>query len=217
MRGTEEIPEGRGRLHGRLLQVLGAFSAVVALLALWQLGVFGGDDDREPVSAVDGPTSGWYPSEEGASGGAGASVDAESSPLESPSESASAEASSTPTDAATTAGAQETADEPEEEAASAAAAECTAYLRRNEEWGRTVDVEVEVVNTGGGEIASWEIDLGIEGLTVTSYWNMRDLGGGRFGSEDWNGRLDPGENAVTGFQADAGRNVALPETVPCTA
>ncbi|GAA1665571.1 hypothetical protein GCM10009830_08940 [Glycomyces endophyticus] len=219
MHRSEPEAAPSGRLHGRLLQILGAVSGVVALVAMWQLGVFGGGGDREPVSAVDGATTEW-PSTAGESSSAAAAADASSSALESPSESASADASPTPSGGAATSAPPSDAEEPTEEEAEEEPAEglaCAAYLYLDEEWEDSVSVEVEVVNTGGERLGSWEIDLDLDDADVYHHWNMEALGHDWFGSENWNGRLDPGEDAVTGFQAEVENDFDLPSSVTCVA
>jgi sucrose-6-phosphate hydrolase SacC (GH32 family) len=219
MHRTEPEPAGRGRLHGRMLQLLGALSGVVALVAMWQLGVFGGGADREPVSAVDGATTEW-PTSATESSSAAAAAEASSSALESPSESASATASPTPSDAATTGAPPSDDDEEtgeEEEEAPVEGVACVAYLYLDEEWQDSVDVDVEVVNTGDERLGYWEIDLDLRDAEVYHHWNMVDVGHDWFGAEDWNAVLDPGEDAVTGFQAEVEDDFDLPSSVPCTA
>ncbi|MEU5873425.1 cellulose binding domain-containing protein [Glycomyces sp. NPDC047369] len=217
MHRSEPEPPGGGRLHGRLLQILGAFSGVVALIAMWQLGVFGGGSDREPVSAVDGPTTAW-PSAAEDSSSAAAVAETASSALETPSESASeAQESASPEDAATTAAPPPDTEAPQEEEATVEGAACVAYLSLDEEWQDSIDVSVEVVNVGDERLAGWEVDLDLDDVDIYHYWNMEDLGRGWFGSEGWNGRLDPGEDAVTGFQAEVDDRFDLPGSVPCTA
>jgi hypothetical protein len=217
-----DAPARRGRLHGRLLHVLGGFSALVAVVALWQFGVFGGDPDREPVGAVDGPETGWLSAGEDGSGSP-QSVDAASSAVESAS-SSSTSTSAAPSDAATSSAAasetsvreEEDEEDPDEEDAPAEAS-CAATLSLDEEWDGSVSVTVEVVNTGGAEFGSWAVDLDIDDMDVYHHWNMRELDWGWYGSQDWNGRLDPGEDAVAGFQAETDRGFELPDSVSCEA
>ena len=206
-------PDRRGRLHGRLLQVLGAVSAVAVAIALWQFGVFGADPERDPVGAVEGletPSISDAPDSSAADAGQSASAT-----VESPSES---------TAAATSPAVSEEAPEPLPPASTTAGVEeadaasgCSASLTLEDEWEDSVEVTVEVVNTGGAAIESWEVDLDVDDAEIYHFWNMRELGGGDFGSEDWNGRLDPGENAVAGFQAEVDRHFDLPDSVSCTA
>lgn len=96
-------------------------------------------------------------------------------------------------------------------------ASCTASLSVEKEWDDAVEVQIEVVSTGGVALEAWEIDLDLRDVDIYHHWNMRALGDGRYGSEDWNGRLDPEENAVAGFQAAADDGADLPGSVPCTA
>lgn len=213
-----EAPARRGRLHGRLLHVLGGFSALVAVVALWQFGVFGGDPDREPVGAVDGPETAWFsPGDEESS--APDSAEVASATVESPSESSAAATSeATSGDAESSAAAEETSEnEEEDEDDPAPGASCSATLTLEEEWDDSVEVSVEVVNTGGAEFASWSIDLDLDDSDVYHYWSMRELDWDWYGSEDWNSRLDPDENAVVGFQAETGRDFELPASVTCVA
>jgi hypothetical protein len=219
MDGPDDAPDGidpdrRGRLHGRLLQVLGAVSAVAVAIALWQFGVFGGDPDRDPVGAVERLEA---PSISDAAEDTSAAVAAPTAgaTVESPSESTAAatspavsqEASEPLPPTNTTAGVEE-AD---------AAAGCSASLTLENEWEDSVEVTVEVVNSGGAALESWEVDLDLKDAEIYHYWNMRELGGGDFGSEEWNGRLDPGEDAIAGFQAEVDRHFDLPGSVSCTA
>ncbi|SDE34083.1 cellulose binding domain-containing protein [Glycomyces harbinensis] len=219
MHRTGDVPARRGRLHGRLLHVLGGFSALVAVIALWQLGVFGGDPDREPVGAVDGPETAWQsPGEESTS--APHSAEAASATIESPSESSAAATSDAPSDdAGSSAAAEETSAREEEEEVDdiPSDASCSATLTLEEAWDDSVEVSVEVVNTGGTELESWSIDLDIDDSDIEHYWSMRELGWDWYGSEDWNGRLDPDENAVVGFQAETDRGFELPASVQCEA
>lgn len=216
MHEPDGAPEHRGRLHGRLLQILGVVSAVAGLIALWQFGVFGDEPDRDAVGAVDGPATLEITGAADGTTTAGASPTA-SSTSASPSESTPAETSAAPTTAAAS-------PEPPVSTTGAAAVEetaesasCSASLVLEKEWEAMVEVSVEVVNTGSEALESWEIDLDLDDADITNYWGMRHLDGDRYGSEDWNGRLDPDENAVTGFQAEVGRNFELPDTVACTA
>ena len=214
---TDDAPERRGRLHGRLIQVLGGFSALVALIALWQFGVFGGDPDRDPVGTVEGPETDWLSAGEERTGAIG-SVDAASATIESPSESSAAANSASPSDKASSGAVEEAAtSEEEDEEDAPAAASCSATLTLKESWDDSIEVTVEVLNSGSAELASWELDLGLDDLDIYNHWNMRELGSGRYGSEDWNGRLDPDENAVTGFQGTVGNDFELPDSVPCVA
>ncbi|GAA2260048.1 hypothetical protein GCM10009853_011330 [Glycomyces scopariae] len=223
MHRSEPEPPGGGRLHGRLLQILGAFSGVVALVAMWQLGVFGGGSDREPVSAVDAATTTEWPSGAAESSSAAAAAEASSSALESPSASASPTESASPSHSPTTGAphsedeAPEEEEEHEEEEAPAEAYSCVAYLSLDDEWQDTVDVSVEVVNTGGERLGYWEIDLDLDDADIYHHWNMEDLGRDWYGAENWNARLDPGEDTVTGFQAEVEWDFDLPSSVPCTA
>ncbi|WP_158630326.1 cellulose binding domain-containing protein [Glycomyces terrestris] len=218
MHRSEPEPAVGGRLHGRLLQVLGVVSGVVALVAMWQLGVFGGGGDREPVSAVDGATTEW-PSAAAESSSAAAVAEPSSSAAASPSESVSASASPTPSDAATTAAPPAETETPVEEDDGPATEgfACVAYLEIDEAWDDSVSVTVEVVNSGDERLGSWEVDLDLDDADIYHHWNMVDRGHGRFGNEDWNGRLDPGEDAVTGFQAEVEHDFDLPGSVPCSA
>jgi len=219
MGDTDDSPDRRGRLHGRLFHVLGGFSALVALVALWQFGVFGGDPDRDPLGTVDEPDTAWLSaSEDGTT--AADSVAAASTTVESASESTASETSAPPSDAATSSvAASEPSpsqdDEDEEEAAPSES--CSASLTLKDEWEDSIEVTVVVVNTGSAEIGSWEIDLDLDGLDVYNHWNMRELDGGRYGSESYNGRLDPDEDAVAGFQAEVDGDFELPSSVHCEA
>ncbi|GAA2138938.1 cellulose binding domain-containing protein [Glycomyces algeriensis] len=210
----DDSPGRRGRLHGRLLQLLGVVSAVAAVIALWQFVVFGDDPDRDPVSMAEGLETLSIP-EGSSSSGAVASVSASSSPIESPSESSAAATSDAPTSASAAPSSSEEATSGAAE--EAAPASCTASLTVEKEWDDSVEVHVEVVSTGDAALGAWEIDLDLRDVDIYNHWNMRDLDHGWYGSEDWNGRLDPGENAVAGFQAETDDRVELPGSVSCTA
>ncbi|MEV3936882.1 cellulose binding domain-containing protein [Glycomyces sp. NPDC049804] len=213
----DDPPAGRGRLHGRLLQVLGGVSAVAAAVALWQFGVFGEDPVGEVVDVIEDPEAPSIP--DGASEpSTGAPVVAASvSAAAAPSESTAAPTSEASSSAAPTSAApSETAAEVEESGRPSGPS-CSASLTVEQEWDDSVEVSVEVVNSGSAALASWEVDLGLRDVDIYHYWSMRDLGGGRYGSEDWNARLDPGENAVAGFQAELGDRADLPGSVTCTA
>jgi hypothetical protein len=222
--GRHHPPVRSGRLHGRLLQALGGFSVLVAVVAMWQLGVFGGEPDRDPIGTVEGPETDWFsPGHEDTS--ATGSAEAASATAASPSESSAAPTSQAPSDAATsTAAAEETSareeeeeeDDDEEEHAPAGTS-CSAALTLDEEWEDGVTVTVTVVNTGGTELESWAIDLDLDDAEVSSTWNMEELGRDWYGAAGWNGRLDPGEDTVVGFQARTDRGFELPGSVPCAA
>jgi hypothetical protein len=216
MHEPDVAPERRGRLHGRLLQLLGVVSAVAGLIALWQFGVFGDEPDRDAVGAIDGPETLAISGAADPTSSAAATPTA-SSTSASPSESTPAETSAAPsTEASSPASpASTTAAGAIEE--SAAAVACTANLELSQEWDDMVEVSVEVINTGSEATESWEIDLDLDDAEITNYWGMRHLEGDRFESEHWNGQLDPDENTVTGFQAEVGRNFDLPDSVACTA
>ena len=217
MREPDGAPEGRGRLHGRMLQLLGIVPAVAALIALWQFGVFGGEPDPDEIGSADGPETMAISGAPDATSTAAATPTA-SSTSETPSESTPAETSAAPsTDASSAEPPASTTTVAEVEETVQEGAACSASLELNEEWDGMVEVNVEVVNTGGEALESWEIDLDLDDADITHYWGMRHLDGDRFGSEDWNGRLDPDENAVTGFQAKVDRHFDLPESVDCTA
>lgn len=208
-----DSPGRRGRLHGRLLQVLGAVSVFAALIALWQWGVFGDDPDRDPVSVLEGLETLSIPDGPSPSGTV-ASVHASSSAIESPSEPSASATSDAPTSASPSPSPSEAATSIAEEAASAS---CTASLTVNQEWNDSVEVQIEVVNTGSVTLGAWEIDLGLRDVEIYNHWNMRELDHGWYGSEDWNGRLDPEEDAVAGFQAEIDDRAEIPGSVTCTA
>lgn len=208
----DDAPGRRGRLHGRLLQVLGGVSAVAAVIALWQFGVFGEGPDRGPVDVVEGLET--QPDPDGTSGGI-ASAQVASATVESPSESTAAPTSAEPSSASPTPTPPvETTSAAAEEAASAS---CSATLTVEQEWDESVEVTVEVVSTGSVALGSWEVDLGLRDVEIYNHWNMQELDHGWYGSEDWNGRLDPEENAVAGFQATTDDGADLPGAVTCTA
>lgn len=208
-----DVPARRGRLHGRLLQVLGLFSAVVTAVALWQFGVFGGDSERDPIGVAEGLDTAWLAAS-AAEAGIEESKSAASAEPESPSASTEAPASESPSEVPSSEAAATTT--PPAEAAQATPS-CTANLIVNQQWNRSIDVTVEVVNSGNAEFDSWTIDLGIDDMEIYNYWNMQELDHDWYASENWNGRLDPGEDAVTGFQADTSRGFDLPATVTCEA
>lgn len=206
----------RGRLHGRLLQVLGAVSAVAAAIALWQFDVFGGDPEPDTGGTVEGLETPSIP-DGTVTEGATDSAQASSSAGESASESTAAATSAEPSSETSNPLPPSDTTAPEEEAATPADSGCTASLTLRNEWEDSIEVSVEVVNTGGEALESWELDLDLDGAEIYNYWNMRDLGDGRYGSEDWNARLDPDENAIAGFQAQTDDDLDLPDSVPCTA
>jgi hypothetical protein len=211
----DDVPGRRGRLHGRLLQALGAVSAVAAAIALWQFGVFGDDPERDPVSVIEGLETPSLP--EGASETSAApSAHAASATIESPSESSpAATTSAPPSESPSPLPPNETPSATEE--AGATGTSCTASLTIENAWDESVEVSVTIVNSGAFALAAWEIDLDLRDVSIYNHWNMRELDDGRYGSEDWNGRLDPGEDAVAGFQAELGDGAELPDAVPCTA
>jgi cytoskeletal protein RodZ len=211
----DDAPGRRGRLHGRLLQVLGAVSAVAAAVALWQFGVFGDDPERDPVSVIEGLETPSLP--DGASeSSAAATAHAASATIESPSESSpAASTSAPPSESPSPLPPNETPSATEE--AGTTGASCTASLTVENEWDNSVEVSLTVVNSDAVALAGWEIDLDLQDVSIYNHWNMRELDDGRYGSEDWNGRLDPGEDAVAGFQAELGDGAELPDAVPCTA
>ncbi|THV27327.1 cellulose binding domain-containing protein [Glycomyces paridis] len=213
--GRHHASAGSGRLHGRLLQILGAVSAVVALLALWQFGVFGGDGDRDPVSTVEGPETAWFSAEEEHSKAAGPAPSAVSAPV-SPTESTQEPTSAAPSESTSSPDAPASSTNAEVELAEVA---CEATLTLKNEWSSGVEVSVEVVNTGSVEFESWAIDLDIDDLDIGDdrAWNMEDLRHGWYGSTGSNGRLDPGENAIAGFVGETDRGFDLPSSATCVA
>lgn len=208
----DDVPAGRGRLHGRLLKVLGGVSALAAAVAVWQFGVFGGDPVGDVVDVIEGPETPSLPVDESS----GAPALAASASEASPSESSAAPTSAAPSSAVPSPSAPETS-AAVEESGGPEGVSCSASLTVRQEWGDSVEVSVEVVNTGGAALASWEVDLDLRDVEIYQYWAMRDLGDGRFGSEDWNARLDPGENTIAGFQAEVEDGAELPGSVSCTA
>lgn len=211
----DDDPGRRGRLHGRLLQVLGAVSAVAAAIALWQFDVFGGDPEPDTVGAVEGLATPSIP--DGVSEGVTDAAQSPSSATESPSESTAAATTAEPSSETSNPLPPSNTTAPEEEANAPMASACTANLTLQNEWEDSIEVTVEVVNSSGEALESWEIDLDLDGAEIYNHWNMRDLGDGRYGSEDWNARLDPDENAIAGFQAQTDNSGDLPDSVPCTA
>lgn len=219
--GRHHVPTRTGRLHGRLLYLLGGFSVIVALAALALFGVFSGEDDRDPVAAVDDPETAWLsPGDDGTS--ASPAAETASAAAASPSASSAAPTTEAPSEAATSEAAEETTSAREEEATQEeehgpAKASCSATLTLDEEWHSGVTVTVAVVNTGDTELESWAIDLDLDDAEVSSTWNMTELGRDWYGDAGWNGRLDPGEDAVVGFQAETDWDFELPDSVPCAA
>lgn len=211
-----DAPDRRGRLHGRLLQVLGAVSAVAAAIALWQFDVFGDDPEPDTVGTVEGLETPSIP-DGTVSEGAADSAQASSSASQSPSESTTAATSAEPSNATSNPLPPNNTTAPEAGADPPTGSACTANLTLKNEWEDSIEVNVEVVNTGGEALESWELDLDLDGAEIYNHWNMRDLGDGRYGSEDWNARLDPDENAIAGFQAQTDDHLDLPDSVPCTA
>jgi cytoskeletal protein RodZ len=211
----DDAPGRRGRLHGRLLKALGAVSAVATAIALWQFGVFGDGPERDPVSVIEGLETPSLP-EDVSESSAAPTANAASATIESPSESSAAPTTAAPpSESPSSVAPNETPSAPEE--AGPAGPSCTASLTVEKDWGDSVEVSVTVVNSGAVSLAAWEVDLDLEEVSIYHYWNMRELGGGQYGSEDWNGRLDPEEDAVAGFQAELGDGAALPDAVACTA
>lgn len=207
----DRTPLLRGRLHGRLLTVLGAVAAVAVAIAIWQFStVLGGDEggsaseDWTDPAADPGGVS-VVPLEEETATAAPTSAAASPTP-----EATSETPEETPSEAAP----EESSGEPD---AGPAGPSCTATLRLEDEWSESISVKVEIVNTGEEVIDGWEIVLDIEGVEVTATWGMSHVEGDRYG--DWwsNGTLDPGEDAVPSFQAETSGDGGLPSTVPCTA
>ncbi|MFG3342911.1 cellulose binding domain-containing protein [Glycomyces sp. NPDC048151] len=208
-------PGGRGRLHGRLLQVLGGVSAVAVVVALWQFGVFGSGPERDAVNVAEDLESLSIP--EGVSESGSASAQASSAAVESPSASSAAPStaaavSESPSSAVPSAPVETSA--AVEEGGSAA---CTASLTVAQEWEDSVEVTVEVVNAGSVALEAWEVDLDLRDVSIYNHWNMRELDRGWYGNEDWNARLDPGEDAVAGFQAEVDDGAEVPGSVSCSA
>ncbi|WP_030154908.1 cellulose binding domain-containing protein [Glycomyces sp. NRRL B-16210] len=211
--GRHHSPTEGGRLHGRLLQGLGMFSAVVALLALWQFGVFGDDPEREPVGTIEGPDTAWQSAEEESpSSTYGPAASADSAPVPTP-ESSPEPTTEAPAETTTSASPPASTTGAVEEAATVA---CSVTLTLNQEWNRSIGVTVDIVNTGNVAIDSWEIDLDIDDLDIGHYWGMRERRGDWYANESWNGRLEPGENTVVGFQGEVRRGFELPSSVTCS-
>jgi hypothetical protein len=177
--------------------------------------VFCDDPDRDPVSVLEGLETPSLP-DSASESSAAPTAQAASATVESPSESSAAATSAAPPSESPSSLAPNGTPSATEEV-QAAGVSCTASLTVKKEWEDSVEVSVAVVNTGGVALAAWEIDLGLRDVSIYNHWNMRELDGGRYASEDWNGRLDPGEDAVTGFQAELGDSAEIPDTVPCTA
>jgi hypothetical protein len=212
-----DTPTPRGHLHGRLLQVLGAVSAMVIAIALWQFGVFGDDPDHDSVGAVAGLEMPSILDEaEAEAGGEPDAAQAASATVESPSESTAPETTAAPSSEtaltpSSTVGAEDAGQEV------ATASECSASLALKRTWDGGIEVSGAVVNTGGEAIESWEIDLEFADAEIYHYWDIRHLDGYRYGNEDWNGRLEPDGNAMFGFLAYADSDFELPDSVPCAA
>ncbi len=218
---TDETPAGTGRLHGRLLQVLAAVSVLAALVAVWQLSpvLFRSDEHTSATWPWQDPATidfaGEASSSEAAPTDSQEPSDADTEPSteessmdsepESPAETSADEAAPS-TEAAGT----EAAPEPEGPA-------CTASLRVGSTWGGSMEVWVQVVNTGSERLGGWEVALAFDGAEIAHHWGMDHVGGDRYESERWNGALAPGETADAAFHASTRGDVDLPQTVPCTA
>ncbi|WP_026932548.1 cellulose binding domain-containing protein [Glycomyces tenuis] len=207
----DRTPLLRGRLHGRLLIVLGVVAALAVAVAVWQFSTaLGGGEGQGASDDWAGPAADHD----------GASV----APLEEDSSAAApTSASTSPTVEATSetpeeTPSEETDEEPsEEDDTGPAGPSCTAALRLADEWSDSISVEVTVVNTGEEAVGGWEIVLDIDGVEVTSTWGMSRIEGDRYGNGLFNGALDPGEDAGPSFRADTEGEPELPGTVPCTA
>lgn len=217
---SDGAPERPGRLHGRLLKVLGLVSVVSVLVAVWQLSSVWFQDEQEAAAtwpwqdqaSVDFADE--EPSTEAAegsseTGGASAEPSPEVSGVEPEPEPPATSSEAAP---ATEAAEPESAPEPEGPA-------CAASLWIGEQWrnsgGVRFDMWLEVVNTGGESIEGWEVTLAFDGVDVFASWGVEHDGGGRYEAARWNDELEPGESAAAGFQAAADDEVDLPDTVPC--
>lgn len=211
----DEPEARRGQLHGNWLRALAVVAAATAVVAAWQYSALsGGDDDPSSLGPLEeaetAPISSASPSEPAAD-----SAEAGSRRLVPSPESSEAETEPEPSSEEPESDAAPPESESPEEPEPAAA--CTARLELEGHWNGWIEVEVEVVNSGDVEFNSWEVVIDVDDVDIAFHWGMRHLDGDRYGNEDWNGRLAPGQEAEAAFQAEVSHGWELPETVPCTA
>lgn len=205
-----------GRLHGNLLRVLLIISALAAAIAVWQFSSLGGDDDKSfPSMPSADPVTGMFndnsPTPDDPEGSASANAEATSEEAEPSPEVSSEEPSPSPsTEAATTGAAETTEPEP-------SGPQCTAVLRVESEWRDTVQVLVEIDNTGEESFQVWEVTIVLDGAEVTNTWGMHHVEGDLYRGDAWNSWLDPGEGTDAVFQADFEDEYTIPDSVPCAA
>ncbi|GAB3653038.1 cellulose binding domain-containing protein [Glycomyces tarimensis] len=217
MEERQDEPEApQGRLHGHMFRILAVLTVVVALVAIWLLSpvMFSDDESSANWPWAEEPTvvfsDDGEPSSEAASSVEDAASSAEPSMETSMAQPETAQVESdepAPSSKAPEESARE--DEPAEPS-------CSATLRLEDEWRDYVQVSVVVVNTGEEVLSGWEVTIAIDGVDVHNSWGMRHTDGDRYRNDDWNGALDPGEDAVATFQAE-GDEDDLPDSVPCTA
>ncbi|WP_026922189.1 cellulose binding domain-containing protein [Glycomyces arizonensis] len=218
---TDGSPSRTGRLHGRLLQILALVSVLAALAAVWQFSpmLLGSEEEVAATWPWEDPVTvdfGAEPSSEAAVD----SAEASSASVEPSPEAGSAAAepespapSSEPVVEDDESGRDDATEaEPEPEGPA-----CTASLELVSDWRGAVQVWVQVANTGTVSFERWEVTIAIDGVDLYEHWGMDHGDGDRYESEHWNGALDPGESADAAFQAGTEHDVALPDTVPCSA
>lgn len=198
----------RGRLHGRAFKALGALAVAALAIAVWQLAAsLGGDDD--------------------VGSGGGELSDPLFSPMPDESPDAYSErATATPSGEASTTAEESTSEseestedaepEPSAEDSTEAGSGCTAALHLDSEWGDSISVTVEVLNTGDEGFDGWEVLLALDDVDVTAVWGMEHIEGDRYGNGWINGDLEPGESAEPSFNGSVEDDYSLPATVPCS-
>ncbi|WP_199042623.1 cellulose binding domain-containing protein [Glycomyces salinus] len=197
----------RGRLHGRALKALGGLAVAALAIAVWQLAAAlgGGDDVGSGGGELSDPLFSPIPDESSDTDTEAATDTATPSDDGSP----TAEESTPETEE------QTEAEEPDPEDSEETGPGCTAALHLDSEWGDTISVTVEVVNTGEEGFDGWEVVLALEDVDITATWGMEHVEGDRYGNGWVNGDLDPGESAEPSFNGSAAEGYSLPATVPC--
>jgi hypothetical protein len=193
----------RGRIHGRLMLVLIAVAVLVSAAAIWQFSVLRDDHDPDLARFDDEETA--------TEASTAAAVETPSSSAPAP---PSPTVSASPTEAASSSAA------PSEPAgtteAIAAGPQCTASLTLDNEWSDSVSVTVTIAGTGTEPVDGWEVQIGIEHLSVTATWGLAHIEGERYGDIMFNAAIDAGESVDASFQAEVQGDYEIPETVPCT-
>ncbi|GAB4000751.1 hypothetical protein GCM10029992_33800 [Glycomyces albus] len=199
----------RGRLHGRALKALGGLAVAALAIAVWQLAAAlgGGDDVGSGGGELSDPLFSPMPDESSDTDAEEATTTATPSVDASP----TAEESTSETEDDT----EDEESDPSSEDSAESGPDCTAALRLDSEWGDSISVTVEVVNAGEEGFDGWEVVLALEDVDITAAWGMQHIEGDRYGNGWVNGDLGPGESAEPSFNATAGDDYALPETVPC--